>query len=50
MLDGIKWQPATKNGEPINSKVNRIFNFMLIEPEEKGYNILAPKVYPQKVH
>ena len=50
ILAPIKWNPSYINNEPINDKIYRSFNFLLIADKERGFNILAPKIYIQKVH
>lgn len=50
MLVPIKWYPSYKNNEPINDKIYQSFNFFLIDEKEKGFNIIAPKAYIQKVY
>ena len=48
ILSPIKWIPCFLNGKPITHKIYRSFNFIMIDIKDKGFNILAPKIYLRK--
>ena len=50
MLTTIKWHPSYKNSKPIHDKISLYFNFLLIDDIERGFNIIAPKVYIKNTH
>ena len=50
ILSTIKWYPSYSNGKPINDKIYRSFDFILLNDSDKGYNIIAPYIYLKKNH
>jgi hypothetical protein len=45
ILKPVKWHPSMQNNIPINDKVYKTFNFLLLGDKESEFNILAPKIY-----
>ncbi len=50
ILSPVKWVPCYLGDRPINHKIYLSFNFYLIDEKDKGFNILAPKLYIEKTN
>ncbi|MBK9096541.1 MAG: hypothetical protein IPM14_00180 [bacterium] len=50
ILIPIQWIPCYLDDKPITQKIYRSFNFIMIDEIDKGFNILAPKIYFEKSH
>lgn len=48
ILSPIKWVPSYKDNKSITDKIYRSFNFIMIDEKDRGFNILAPKIYIKK--
>jgi len=43
VISSVKWNPSYKNNKPTNDKILLLFNFYLIDPSFKTFNIIAPR-------
>ncbi len=50
ILNPIKWVPCYLGERPITHKIYLSFNFIMIDEKDKGFNILAPKLYIEKTY
>jgi hypothetical protein len=50
ILIPIQWVPCYLDDKPITQKIYRSCNFIMIDETDKGFNILAPKIYFEKSH
>ena len=48
ILSPIQWIPCYLDDKPITHKIYRSFDFIMINEKDKGFNILAPKIYIKK--
>jgi hypothetical protein len=50
ILIPLQWVPCYLDDKPLTQKIYRLFNFIMIDEIDKGFNILAPKIYFEKSH
>ncbi len=50
ILSPIKWVPCQLGERSITHKIYRAFNLFLFDEKDKGFNILAPKLYMEKTY
>lgn len=48
ILRPVKWIPCYLGGRPITRKIYLSFNFFLFDEKDKGFNIMAPRLYEEK--